>query len=70
MLISETIIYDREPELNCSTKDQKFEEDIISKSFEKLILRCCDVDPSKRPSFKEISEELLKEIDRMIEKEE
>ena len=62
-----SIIYDRQPELNFSTENADFEEDIVPKYFEELIIRCCDNDPINRPSFSDISEELLNEINRMIE---
>ena len=48
----------------------KIEPGKFSKSMEEIIERCWDKDPDKRPTFEEISKNLLKEKDRLIEKKE
>ena len=68
-LIIYAIIYNN-PKPDFLTANMKFKEGVISKSFENLILKYCDIDPNARPTFKEIKDELLKEKDEMINRKE
>ena len=45
-------------------------QEIVSKSMEDLLRRCWDLNPEGRPSFQEISRELLKQVKQMIERKE
>ena len=46
----------------------ELEEEVVSKSLNKLISRCWDNDPKNRPTFEEISKELLKEVNILNER--
>ena len=48
----------------------KIEQGKISKFMEELLVRCWNEDPDLRPSFEDISRELLKEKERLIENKE
>ena len=48
----------------------KIKEENISKEMEQIIRSCWKQEPEKRPSFEVIHQELLKEIDKMIERKE
>ena len=61
-----SIIYDLKLEKNFSTNNIQFTDDIFTEYFDELILKCCDINPNNRPSFKDISKGILKEIDEMI----
>ena len=66
-LIMYSLLYDQELDPNFTSKNLNFEGRIISKSFEELIITCCNNNPEERSTFEMISEQLIKETMEMKE---
>ena len=67
-IIMYSILFDYIPDSQILGKQLQFEEGIISKSLEQLILRCTHIESDVRPSFGEISQELLIQTRSLFEK--